>query len=67
MKRTVTIWNEAAEQAAYAENRNPRKDEGTRVLIIDAPPGISAIIGIVQRIMMGEGFQRNDWKILSLD
>mgnify|MGYP003150125439 CR=1 FL=1 len=67
MKRTVTIWHQAAEQAAYDENRNPRKDEGTRVLIIDAPPGILHLNGIVQEKMMGEGFQRNDWKILSHD
>lgn len=67
MKRTVTIWNQSAEQAAYDENRNPRKDEGTRVLIIDAPPGILHLNGIVQEKMMGEGFQRNDWKILSHD
>ena len=67
MKRTVKIVNHAAEEAAYAENRSPKKDEGTRVLIIDAPPGILHLNGIVQEKMMGEGFQRNDWKILSHD
>ena len=60
----VVIVNGAASDAAYAEDRRPRPNEAQRVVSV-VSNGIAGINGAVQAIMMAEGFDHSDWKVLS--
>jgi hypothetical protein len=65
MRHRIVIANATATAAAYAEDRRPHPGEGDRVIVIEAPPGLLHLNGAVQEVMMEEGFDFNDWKIVS--
>jgi len=64
MRFRVVIVNDGAITSAYDEDRRPKPGEGERTVHV-ATAGISGINAVVQEKMMAEGFQRNEWKVLS--
>lgn len=64
MKFEVTIVNATARESAYAQDRRPEPGEAKRVLELEAPSR-SHLNGIVQERMWAQGYQRDDWKIMS--
>lgn len=64
MQFSVVIVNAGAISSAYDEDRRPKPGEGERTVHV-ATAGMSGINAVVQEQMMAEGFQRNEWKVLS--